>query len=92
MFEVLVTAACLMFISFEIWLEGFFFSFHFPPLVHIINFHDFFCALCSSVSTSLLERDDEVTMSATFSLSMSISQPASRRTRSPKTDNQVDEG
>lgn len=54
---------------------------------HLYNKGDY-----SSVSTSLLERDDEVTMSATFSLSMSISQPASRRTRSPKTDNQVDEG
>ncbi|KNA21328.1 hypothetical protein SOVF_044280 isoform A [Spinacia oleracea] len=53
---------------------------------HLYNKGDY-----SSVSSSLLEKDDEV-MSATLSLSMSISQPVSRRTRSSKSDYQVDGG
>ncbi|XP_021756476.1 exocyst complex component SEC8-like [Chenopodium quinoa] len=54
---------------------------------HLYNKGDY-----SSVSSSLLEKDDEVIMSATLSLSMSISQPVSRRTRSSKSDYQVDGG
>ncbi|KAL2892662.1 Exocyst complex component SEC8 [Bienertia sinuspersici] len=54
---------------------------------HLYNKGDY-----SSISSSLLERDDEITMSATLSLSMSISQPISRRTRSSKVDNHVDGG
>lgn len=54
---------------------------------HLYNKGDY-----SSISSSLLEKDDEVTMSTTFSLSMSISQPVSRRTRSSKSDYHLDGG
>ncbi|XP_057531492.1 exocyst complex component SEC8 [Amaranthus tricolor] len=44
---------------------------------HLYNKGDY-----SSISSNLIEKDDGLTMTATLSLSMSISQPVSRRTRS----------
>ncbi|XP_074263110.1 exocyst complex component SEC8-like [Silene latifolia] len=54
---------------------------------HLYNNGDY-----SSISSSILERDDEATLATAFSLSMSISQTQSRRTRSAKPDNGVDGG
>ncbi|KAK9742708.1 hypothetical protein RND81_03G192600 [Saponaria officinalis] len=53
---------------------------------HLYNSGDY-----SSISSSILERDDEATFATTMSLSMTVSQQ-SRRTRSAKPDNHVGGG
>ncbi|KAH9627499.1 hypothetical protein KSS87_006190 [Heliosperma pusillum] len=54
---------------------------------HLYNNGDY-----SSISSSILDRDDDASLTTTFALSMSISQTQSRRTRSTKPDNDVDAG